>query len=54
VQLGLAITDGAVEHCGDFIMLVSLDIVQHEDETIACRKVRDGSFQGQAINGSRE
>src|SRR4051812_10603673 len=54
VQLRFAITDGTVEHSGNFIMLVSLDIVQHENEAVARRQVGDGSFQGQAVNGPRQ
>src|SRR6266568_2663221 len=52
VELRFAVTDGTVEHGGDFIMLVSLDIVQHEDEPVACRQVGDGAFQRQAVYGT--
>ena len=51
VKLRFAITDGTVEHGSDFIMLVSLDIVQHEDEPVAGGKVGDGAFQRQAVDG---
>ena len=51
MQLGFAVTNRTVEHCGDFIMLVPLNIVQYKDETIARRQVGDGALQRQTVDG---
>ena len=40
VQLRLAVADRAIEHGGNLVMLVPLDVVQHKDEAIAGRQDR--------------
>jgi len=54
VELGFAVSDGAFEHSGDFIVLVPFNIVQNEDEAVTGGQVGDGALESEAINGSAE
>ena len=50
MQLGLAVADRASRDFRDFIMLVSLNIMQHKDQTIARRQIGNGALQRQTVD----
>src|SRR5215469_13433275 len=52
VQLGFAVADGAIQHGGDFVMLVAFDVVEHEYEPVTGGQVRDGALQRETVDGT--
>jgi hypothetical protein len=50
VQLRLAVPYRAIQHIRYLVMFVTLNIMQHEDQSIAGRQVVDCPLQGHPIN----
>jgi hypothetical protein len=54
VELRFAVAGGALEHCGNFIMLEALYVVKNKNHAIAGRKRGYGAFEGDAVDGTGE
>ena len=52
VELRFAIADGTAQHLGNFIVFVTLDIMQHKDDAVSRRQTLDGPPQVDPIDGS--
>jgi hypothetical protein len=50
VKLGLGIADRPRENLGDFPVLVALNVMQQENQSVARREPLNGSFQVDAVN----
>ena len=54
MELGFAVAGGALEHGGDLVVLVALDVVQDEDHAVAGGQGGDGALEGDAVDGAGE
>ncbi len=54
VELGFAVTGGALKHGGNLIMLEAFDVVKDEDHAVARGKQSYGAFEGDAVDGAGE
>src|SRR6266478_3803723 len=54
VQLRFRISDRKAQHRSNFIVFVSLDIVEHESLLIAGRQLSDSTLEMHSIDGARQ
>src|SRR5262249_42823188 len=54
MQLRLRISDRATHNFGDLVVLVTLDVVEHEHGLIARRQFPDGTFEIDPVYGAAE
>ena len=54
MKLRFAVADGTSQHLGNLAVLISFNVVQHEDDAIAGRKAFDGAFENHTVDGTRK
>ena len=54
VELRFAVSGGALEHGGDFVVLEALHVVEDEDHAISRGEGGDGALEGDAIDRAGE
>jgi hypothetical protein len=54
VELRLAVTGGALEHGGDFVLFDAFYVVEDEDHAVTRGQRSDGALKGDTVDGARE
>lgn len=49
MEMGLGVSDGPIEHGGNFRMLVALNVVEDNDKLLRRAKAGEGAFEIKAI-----